>query len=220
MPKQDKGRNFEDAGGTQFRIKTPSKNYLTVLTKEEKEYGAQMFKRYEEEYQFENPADISLLESLVSMQILLFRYSNWLTSGVDYDGNPIEYETVQNMMINCQREIRQLQDTLGISRKSRLGSDAKPAEIIMEIAKKAKEYGVMKNQVAWKFLLAYYEIRHLIGLYKRCDDVDRKRLGATAEETIEKIDKILSEIEQYEEEFRQKRKLWISLIKDGELGDV
>jgi hypothetical protein len=73
----------------------------------------------------------------------------------------------------------------------------------------------MKNKVAWKFLMAYYEIKTYVGLYKRCDDVDRRKLGVTAEEVIDKIDKLLSEIEKYEEEFRKKRRLWVPVIRDG-----
>lgn len=196
-------------------VRTPSGNKFEVMTKQEKDYASDLFKKYESEYKFENPADITLLESLVSLQILLFRYSSWLTKQQDYEGNPIDIREIQSLVIELQREVRQLQDTLGISRKSRMGADAKPAEIISEILKKAKEYGVHKNQVAWKFLLAYYEIKHYIGLYRRCDDVDRKRLGVTAEEVIDKIESVISEIARFEEEFKQKRKLWLPLIKDG-----
>lgn len=198
-----------------FKVHTPSGNVFEVMTKEEQVYAENLFREYTSKFEIENPADLTLLESLVSFQVLLFRTSKWLMRGIDYDGNPVDIRSLNEVMTRVQKQIIELQDKLKISKTARSQENLSAADIINEIVKRAKEYGIHKNKVAWKFLLAYYEIKHWVGVYLRNDEKDRKASGATADEVIKKIHAILKDIEQYEDEFREKQKLWLATVQEG-----
>jgi len=196
-----------------FKVKTPSGVEIEVQTEAEKEYYEQALKKYTSQFGFENAADITALETLLTCQLLVFRFNNWLTLGSTYNGEPIDVDKITDSINKLSQRIAQLLDTLQISKKSRTEKDATPAEIVDKILKRAKEYGVRKNEVAWKFLEAYYYISSLINTHLRMNEKERIKFDLTAPSVIRKIKTVLDDIDRYEEAFRKERTLWLADIK-------
>ncbi len=194
-------------------VLTPSGVEIEVLNEKEKEYYEKTAKKYLEQYSFENAADLTALETLLTCQLLIYRFNTFITLGVDNEGNPVEVNPLIDNINKLSQRIAQLLDTLQISRKSRTSEAATPAEIINKILQKAKEYGLKKNEVAWKFLQAYYYIRSLVNVYYRMNDRERSHFQLKAEDVIRKIKATLDELDEIEEEFKKKRSLWITTIR-------
>lgn len=196
-------------------VRTPLGGNFKFLNKEEKAYFENAFKEYLRRYHFEHPADLTALENLLVSQLLAYRYSKWATEGVDYDGNPVDANTALANLLNIQQKVSSLMTSLGISRRER-EENLSAQEIISRIARKAKEYGIHKNKVAWEFLIRSYKIRDVLDTYRRMDDIERKKFGYTEQDVIAKIEAILQPLEEMEEEFLRERNLWKPLLQ-GEI---
>ncbi len=199
-------------------VRTPLGGKFSFLNKEEKIYFENSFQEFKKRYDFEHPADLTALENLLIAQLLAYRYSQWLAKQSDYDGNPIDEASLLTSLLNIQNKINNLMAVLGISRRERV-ENLSAQEIISRIAKRAKEYGLHKNKVAWEFLVRSYRIRDVLETYKRMGNTERKRFGYLPEQVIEKIIEILKPLEEMEQGFLKDRNLWKAELK-GEIKEV
>lgn len=195
------------------RVRTPLGGEFKFLTEEEKNYYESSYNEFMKRYDFEHPADLTALENLLVAQLLAYRYSKWAAEGKDYQGNKIEdLPGLLSALLNIQSKVSQLMSSLGLSRRER-EENLSAQEIILRIAKKAKEYGLQKNKVAWEFLVRSYRIRDVLDSYERMNEVERKKFGYTAEDCIQKIKSILKPLEDMEEEFLRERNLWKTTLR-------
>jgi hypothetical protein len=183
-----------------------------VLTQDEADYLDERIKLYGEQNHFTNISDIQDIDKMVIFELLIHRWSLWLSKGVDYWNDTISQREVSERVNNTSRELRQIKAVLGIDKKTRdrtHGDDSIPA-YLDALRMRAREFGIMRNAQFDHVITAFQRISAFLGYHDRCDDQERKEFNVTVEDLIEVIRDEVASFEAIDAEFRQSnQKLWI-----------
>ena len=191
----------EGASGTEYR----------VLTTEEAVWFEKSLIRYTEQYNFENIADLQDLDRLLSMELLSYRYANWMIRETDYEGAAYDDKAVRDTKDKIDKQILQLKAHLGIGRKNRVESEQQSvADYMTELLKRAKEFGVHRDTQNAEILNWYMELRTTIGLWDRSDDVERTHNRVHMDQIFEWIkDEFIPHVDELDAHFRDNQQYWI-----------
>ena len=191
----------DGASGTQFR----------VLTTEEAVWFEESLERYNEQYNFDNIADLQDLDRLLSMELLSYRYANWMIRESDYDGAAYDDKAVRDTKDKIDKQILQLKAHLGIGRKNRVESEQQSvADYMTELLKRAGQFGVHRDLQNAEILNWFMELRTKVGLHYRSDDEERTHNHVHIDQIFEWIrDELLPAIDEIDDHFRENQKYWI-----------
>jgi len=194
----------EGASGTEFR----------VLTTEEAVWFENALDKYQDQYSFDNIADLQDLDRLLAMELLSYRYSAWLIRESDYDGNAYDDKVVRDSKDKIDKNIVALKTQMGIGRKNRVESEQEStADYIQNLLQRAGEFGVHRDTQNAKILNLFMELKTLIGLHDRSDDEERTHNHVHMNDIMEWIrDVAIPEFEQLDDHFRENQKLWIKSL--------
>lgn len=187
-----------------------------VLNDEEVAYWNQALHKYQEQFKFDNMADLQDLDKVLTGEILSFRWGNWLVREADYDGRSIEeIETkLKKEMDTVWKETRLLKEKMGLNRATRQDSESQSvSDYLTTLKTRAKEFGVHRDQQIAKAIDLLHELFTQTGLYLRCDEEERAHLKVNAEDIINWIEQVARpEFNIIDDAFRKNQKLWIKEV--------
>jgi hypothetical protein len=191
----------QGASGTEFQ----------VLISEEAVWFDESLKRYNEQYNFDNIADLQDLDRLLSMELLSYRYANWMIRETDYEGSQYDDKAVRDTKDRIDKQILQLKAHLGIGRKNRVESEQQSvSEYMAELLKRAGQFGVHRDTQNAEILNWFMELRTKIGLHDRSDDEERTHNKVHIDQIIEWVrDELLPAVDEIDGHFRDNQKYWI-----------
>lgn len=194
----------EGAAGTQYHL----------LNMEEGRWFEMSLERYTEQYHFENIADLQDLDRLLGLELLSYRYANWLLRESDYDGNPFDDKAVREHKDKVDKEIRGIKQHMGVGRKTRVESESQSvSDYLQDLLGRATEFGVHRDEQNAKILNLFMELKKLIGLYQRTDEEERKELGVALEDIyVWIVDVAIPEFDRLDDHFRVNQRMWIKDI--------
>jgi hypothetical protein len=187
---------------------------LEVATMDEKAWFEMNLEKYRSEYRFENVADLQDVDRLLGLELLSYRYTAWLMRGKDYDGLEFHEKDVREHKQKIDTEIRMLKKHMGMDRKGRVESEQESvASYLQNLLRRANEFGVHRNEQVAKAVDIFNDLRTMVGLYHRCDEEERRELGADIEDIWKWINETaLPEYDAIDEAFRKEQRLWIKEV--------
>jgi hypothetical protein len=188
---------------------------LTVLTAVEARWFTQSRDTYMAQTKFTETTDLRDLDRLLIQELMIFRLSQHLAQGKDYDDFPIEDEALLRRNIReYSEQITRLKSSMGLTKSAR--DDAQNAgdfsTWLTNMKIRAKEFGINRENQLTKALVLMNELSSIVGAYDRSDTEERQKLGFENETEI--VDWIrhtmLPEYRAIDEHFRQNsQRYWI-----------
>lgn len=187
---------------------------LEVASADEKNWFETNLQKYRSEYRFENIADLQDVDRLLGLELLSYRYTAWLMRGVDYDGLQFDEKAVRDHKQKIDSEIRLLKKHMGMDRKGRVESEQESvASYIQNLLRRANEFGVHRNEQVVTALDLMNDLKTMVGLYHRCDEEERRELGADIDDIWKWINEtMLPEYDEIDVAFRKEQRLWIQEV--------
>ena len=181
-----------------------------VLIPEEAVWFRSALDKYQEQYSFDNIADLQDLDRLLAMELLSYRYSAWMIRETDYEGNQYDDKVVRKDKIDIDKNIISVKAHLGIGRKNRVESEQEStADYISNLLQRAGEFGVHRDAQNAKILNLFMDLKTLIGLHDRSDDEERTHNHVHQEDIIEWIRKVaIPEFAELDDHFRVNQRIW------------
>jgi hypothetical protein len=194
-----------------FVVAGSSGTEYTVLTTEEAAWFESALDKYQEQYSFDNIADLQDLDRLLSMELLSYRYSVWIIRESDYDGNAYDDKVVRDSKDKIDKNIISVKAHLGIGRKNRVESEQQStADYITTLLQRAGEFGVHRDAQNAKIMNLFMDLKSLIGLHDRSDDEERTHNHVHVDDIIDWIRTVaIPEFQKLDDDFRENQKYWI-----------
>ena len=172
-----------------IKVNTAGGATLEVLTVGEKQFYERQVKTYLEEFGFTSPSDKADLDTLVSQELMNYRWTQQLVTGQNYAGEPLplvladQYRRNQN---DAARSISQMKTSMGMTRAARDADKGSVQEYISGLLRSAKEFGTHRQEQVILVLTLYNELSSIIGTFDRSNDVEKQKVGIeTAEDIVE-----------------------------------
>lgn len=172
---------------TLYEVKTPAGAAIRVQGRREQEFYKAQAKKYLEQNRFTQVADLTDLDQLLMQELLSFRWAQQLSAGQDYDNmflTPAAEEQLRRNQIEAAKTIASIKTSLGLNRATRAASEGSVAEYLANLRRKAKEFGVHRNQQAVEAITLMNELASIVGTFDRSNDKEREKLGFTSEADI------------------------------------
>jgi hypothetical protein len=191
----------------QQRVKMLNGQDTTVQTDDEAAYYTASKAAYLKETRFTENTDLRDLDRLLTLELLVFRWQQWLFAGMDYEGDFLENEKqlIQDIKLYSD-QINKIKESMGLNKKSR---DAAAAEgnfavWLSDLKARAKVFGVHREKQLTKALVLMQELSAVVGTFDRSDEEERRKIGFESEKDIVGWvrDVMLPEFKALDEHFR------------------
>jgi hypothetical protein len=200
------------------KVRQINNQVLEVQGDAEKLFYDTQKRKYLAENKFTNVADLTDLDRLLFLELLMFRWSNWLSKGQDYDGllRPGAEEVIRKSIEKTAPLISQIKNDLGLTLSQRTKEQAESVgAYITELKKRAKEHGIRREQQLTRALCLIEELSSLVGTFDRSNKLERSKVGLETEADI--VDWIrtsmLPDYREVDEHFRAaSQKFWVGRI--------
>lgn len=210
MTVQDRG--FEVGVEDGIPVSLPSGAMFRVLTQDEADYLSERVARYLSDNHFVNVSDFQDVDKMVVFELLVHRWSLWLSKGMDYYGEEINSKQLADTVSSYSTECRLLKKNLGIDKPARdrsRGDDSVHA-YLDALQQRAKEFGYHRNAQAAHVMEAFQRISALLTYYDNCTPDERLEFSVTQEDIFQVIRDEIAAWNALDEEFRTtKQTYWI-----------
>lgn len=198
-------------GYTLYTVQAPSGYDYHLQTQEEADWYEDRRDRYQTDNMFPNVSDLQDLDRLLTLEVLVYRWSLWMAQGFDYVYSLVDAGQLKNNIKEYSVEIRLLKQSLGIDKSTR---DKEKGESLSDytanLLHRAKEFGYHRDQQYELAVTKMYEMRSMVMTYDRCDDEERALLDLSAEQIVEWIrDRVVKDWDDVADAFRKNQSMWI-----------
>jgi hypothetical protein len=205
-------RPFEvlDEGGVAVKLPSGATSY--VLTDSEREWLSDKIERYLEDNHFKNVSDMLDIDKLVMFELMVHRWSMWVSKGKDYYDEEISVSLYAGMVENYSKEVRLLKKSLGVdkSTRDRVSGDDSVAARWANVLQRAKEFGYMRNRQALQAIESMHRIASLITVHRNMDENERKEFHFELSDILEVIEEEVAVYKEIDEDFRHNvQSYWI-----------
>ena len=180
------GDERSELGVSRWDVNLASGEVAKVMTEQEQRWFEATKEKYLSENKFDAVTDEQDLDRLLVLELLVFRWSQHLSSGYDYDNNLIDDDLLRKQLKEQSDTILKLKQSLGLDKKTR---DAALNEgnfhLWFESAKRrAKIFGIHREKQLTKALSLINELSGIVGAFDRSDEDERKKLQFVTEKDI------------------------------------
>lgn len=155
-----------------------------VMTQQEADWFNESRDRYLEETRFTENTDVQDLDRLLQLELLQFRWNQWLLAGVDYENSLVNENEIAKKLKDQTDSINRLKEQMGLSKKSRDASATSVSDRWDDLKRRAKEFGIHRENQLRAALVLMNELSDIVGSYDRSDPEERKKLGFEDEKEI------------------------------------
>lgn len=193
-------------------VSLPSGGDFEVYPSETKHFKERV-KRYTKDNKFVNIADLQDVDRMMILELLVWRYGNWVSMQKDYWGEAVDETTMSKTIKDLSAELRNIKQSLGIDKVSRdkqRGEDSFGAWL--DRAKtRAVEFKVMREDQLGKALELFNELKAQVLLTENTTPDEQREMRCTQDHVWEWIrDKAIPEYDQIDEHFRKnKQQYWV-----------
>lgn len=212
----------------QHEVDLPAGGKLALRTQDEVDLWEELADKYVKDYGLTKSNDLALLGAILSQHLSLFRAqqrSNAMipetdTAGVptgryliDPNSKPQDVASAQSAITKASAEIREMEKTLGIDKKTReAGGVFNIADYIttlkraahkmgVHIQKRLKLYEGFNNDLSWR-----------IRLLRNGDEEDRAQHGITEKSIIEFCEQEIAKIEIEDKKYAKKHAIFVGKL--------
>lgn len=171
-------------------VKLPSGAEFKVLTQAEVDYLNDRVQRYLADNHFVNVSDLQDVDRMLILEMLCFRWGLWISGQQNYFGEPIEDTgSLRRSVSEYSSELRQLKKMLGIDKGARdkqKGEDS-VATYLENLRTRAKEFGVVREEMLQKGLELFMQLQALITLHDNTDTKERAEMACDTDDVLDWI---------------------------------
>ena len=169
---------------------------------------------YLKQTKFTETTDLRDLDRLLVLELMVFRWTQYLAAGVDYQGFEIDEDQLRKNIREYSEQITRLKDSMGLTKKARddaaAGGDFNTW--LTDLKARAKIFGIHRQHQLTKALVLMNELSAIVGAFDRSDTEEREKLGFESEgEILDWIrNRMLPEFREVDEFFRTNdQRYWI-----------
>lgn len=201
-----------------IKVKTVAGHEIEVMGRYEAKYFRDQQAKYLAENKFTAVTDLADLDRLLFLELMIFRWTGWLSSGKDYDGilAPSQEDQIRKNIKEVGPQISQIKQDLGLT-KSQRDKEAfeSVGQYLVDLKARAKEHGVRREKQLTKAICLIKELFSLVGTYDRSNELERSKIGLETEADI--LDWIRfhmkPEFDAIDEYFQQhQQKFWVRKV--------
>jgi hypothetical protein len=209
----DPVQDVENPYGLQlYAVTTPTGSDLNLQTEGEAQWYEKQRDQYLKDNRFVNVSDLEDLSRLLTLEIMVYRWTTWLTQGFDYIAGLINQTELKNSIKEFSTEIRLVKASLGIDRVTRERDKGETVgDYTAMLLKRAKEFGIHRNQQYAQAVTFLWQLISDVQTYDRCDAQEREELDLSPETIVGYIrDTITPEWDAINKSFRKQQTIWIA----------
>lgn len=198
----DQGFNVTDDRG--IPVELPSGATFPVMTDSEREYLEDKIERYLADNHFHNVSDMLDIDKLVIFELMVHRWSMWVSKGRDYWDEEIAVRSYSEMVENYSKEVRLLKKALGVDKttRDRVSGDDSVAARWAKVLQRAKEFGYMRNAQAVQAIESMHRVASIITVHRNMDETERREFGFELDDIVDVIDEEVAKYREIDEKFR------------------
>lgn len=184
------------AGGGTIQVQGPGEQAWFDATRD----------KYRSENRFTAVTDVQDLDRLLVLELMVHRWTLWISSGWDYDRNYIDDAAIRRSLRDYSTQITALKDSMGLAKAAReKEAHDSVGNYIRDLQIKAKQFGINREKMSRKALDLMMELSTIVGTYDRADTEERRKLGfEDADEILQWIrETMLPEFHRVDAEFRK-----------------
>lgn len=195
-----------------YSVDSPTGSKFNLQTKQEAEWYERQRNLYLEHNKFTNISDLEDLSRLLTLEIMSYRWTTWLTQGFDYLQGRVDETALKNNLREYSTEIRLVKASLGIDRNTREKDKGEDVGTYLDtLLRRAKEMGVHRNKQYEYAVTAFFELMTQINFYDRADAQERKEFDVSPESILAWFrENVMKKWDEMEDTFRNQQKIWIS----------
>lgn len=197
-----------------YVVELPAGGDLTLQSPVEVQLWQDSLAKFREEYTLAKQNDLVALGQLLQQQIIMYRCMLKVNQ-TDGEGNPIEIDAgelalYQQTMTSASKEMRAIELSLGIDKKTRESGGTHTVDSYVTMLKRAAHArGVHIVERTKQYEQVMAELRWRIRVLKNGDKEDRAYHGITAKSVIEFAEKESLRLEDMDKKFnKDKGRLW------------
>lgn len=190
----------------------PSGGTFEVYPQEVKHFRDRA-KRYLKDNKFVNIADLQDVDRMVILELLVWRYGNWISRQKNYWGEAVDEQSMSKTVKDLSAELRSIKAALGIDKVSRdkqRGEDSFTAWLD-RTKQRALEFKVVREQQLGKSLELFNELKALVTLCENTTPDEQREMRCSRDHVWEWIrDRAIPEYDAIDAYFRKnKQAYWI-----------
>lgn len=195
-----------------FTVRSPTGSDFNLQTEGEAQWYERQRDQYLKDNRFTNVSDLEDLGRLLTLEIMMYRWTTWLTQGFDYLAARINETEVKNAIKEYSVEIRLVKASLGIDRAQREKDKGESAgDYIAVLLARAKEFGIHRDEQYAKAVTYLWELISMVETHDRCDESERRELDLTPVSIVDWVrTTVLPDWSALNDGFRNNQKIWIT----------
>jgi hypothetical protein len=203
--------NANPYGITLYMVNTPSGSELNLQTSDEADWYEDRRDRYLHDNAFPNVSDLQDLDRVLLFEIMIYRWSFWLTQGFDYMHARVDESQLKSNIKEYSTELRLLKLALGIDKATRDKEKGESlADYTAHLLQRAKEFGYHRNEQYEIVVTKFYELSAMVSTFDRCDDEERALLDLSEESILDWIrEKVIKPFDEHAAAFRKNQSIWV-----------
>lgn len=204
-------RTFDVQTQDGIAVSLPSGATFYVLTSDEADYLNERVTRYLKDNHFVNVSDFQDIDKMVVFELLMHRWSLWLSRGIDYYGEEVDTKVLAQQLASYSTELRLLKKNLGIDKvaRDRQRGDDSIAAYLDALRLRAREFGVTRNKQFDHVIEAFQRLTAMLTFHDNCTPEERRENRVTLEDMFEVLRDEIANFNLIDEEFRKNQKMWI-----------
>lgn len=198
-------------GVTLYPVDTPSGGRVNLQTPEEADWFDQRRDQYLQQNKFPNVSDLLDLDRLLQLEVMVFRWGQWISQGFDYLQTLVDQQELQRNIRDYSKEIRDLKVSLGIDKVSRDKDKGESLpDYLTTLLQRAKTFGYHRNRQYALAVTKIYQLRSMVLTMDRCDEQEREELDLSPESILDWIrSDLIEEWDDLDESFRKDQAIWV-----------
>jgi hypothetical protein len=159
----------------------------TVLCKEEQTWFNTARDNYLEQTKFTEQTDLADLDRLLTLELMVYRWRQYMFSGYDYHGDEIEDEKViVDRLKYFSDQITKVKESMGLNKKSRddAANEGSFSTRYADLKARARIFGLHRVKQLQQSLTLMNDLSWVVGTFFRCDEEERRKIGFETEADI------------------------------------
>lgn len=141
---------------------------------------------YLEQTKFTDTTDLRDLDRLLILELMVFRWTQHLSAGVDYEGFPAQPEPLRRNIKEYSDQINKVKESMGLNKRARddAANDGNFSAWLSDLKSRAKIFGIHRERQLTEALSLFQELSGIVNSFDRSDSEERIKLGFETEKDI------------------------------------
>lgn len=195
-----------------WTVESPTGSPFHLQTEQEGLWYERQRDTYLEHNRFTNVSDLEDLSRLLTLEIMVYRWTTWLTQGFDYIAGRVNETELKNAIKEYSVEIRLVKASLGIDRVTRERDKGESVgDYVATLLQRATEFGVHRNSQYETAVTFIWELVSMVETHDRSDAQERRELDLSPEQILEWVrTRVMPEWAGLNDSFRKDQSIWVN----------